>query len=150
MRPYPLLLLALLACSDDEPATTAGSGGAGGDLICFADLDGDGYIAESCGGTDTCDDDERVHPEQEGYFETESACGGYDFNGDGFEEAQWTAAVECDSSPNGCETVVEGWSFPDIVPKCGTEHYWGCTTADNGTSCQGPISTTPKRVQRCR
>lgn len=97
------------------------------------DRDNDGY--STCAGD--CDDaDDRVHPQQEGFFSQATRAGGFDFDCSELVERRYPDLVSCTRSEDGCEG--DGWR--DAVPDCGARarfvecrrsSYFRCATGDS-------------------
>jgi hypothetical protein len=65
------------------------------------DQDGDGYLAQACGGNDCCDIDALAYPGEEAYSTFPTNCGTWDFNCDGTIELLY-ATVACSGHGGGC------------------------------------------------
>jgi hypothetical protein len=129
-----------LAPTDTSPADAHPESAVG------CDEDGDGYLSKTggCGGNDCCDQDPHVHPGQESYFTDAGACGGYDYDCDGKETAEYGAA-DCEWSAFSCS----GDGFAAPVPSCGAFGTF--------TSCSIPwydaftcVGANASQAQACR
>jgi len=116
------------------------------DSAALCDEDGDGYLSTTggCGGNDCCDQDAHVHPGQESYFTKAGACGGYDYDCDGKETAEYGAA-NCQWSAFSCS----GDGFAAPTPSCGAFGTF--------TSCSIPwydaftcVGANASQAQACR
>ncbi|MBI5502779.1 MAG: hypothetical protein HY907_21215 [Deltaproteobacteria bacterium] len=129
----------------------------------YLDDDGDGYgdaLVAVCAAAappgyadnpdDCCDTDFRVNPAQTSFFTVGFTCGSipllrFDYNCDGRNEQQYTAAGSCAPSGSTCDYVA-GWT-EDAVPACGA-------SATFLTSCRSMMGScnemTGARVQACR
>ncbi len=131
-------------------------GASGGDRTFFRDADGDGFgddgttmrgCDEPSGyvgrGGDCDDSDNRVHPDQTGFFSSPATGGGYDFDCDGAQTREFTrAAGSCELT---CPSSASGWS--GAVPSCGAEGtYRPCSFGGGGGCSNTPMS----RLQTCR
>jgi hypothetical protein len=77
------------------------------------DLDGDGVLAISDGGTDCDDYDSRVYPGSGYWGDQKTASGGYDYNCDGEETKQFTTLCSA-SLENHC-----WYGSNATIPECG-------------------------------
>lgn len=103
----------------DAAGGLAGSRGDGGFDPC--DRDGDGEPNEGCGGEDCDDDDRRVHPGQEEFFDQESETVDFDYNCSGDIEREYPTPLTC--SIESCDLTRQG--FLDALPMCGEQGNWG-------------------------
>jgi hypothetical protein len=112
------------------------------------DCDDDGYLAEACQGDDCGDNDGRVHPGQEKYFDTASPTVGFDYDCSTKTERDpaLNVAVQCAGlSVIACEQVSQG--FIGAVPACGVLGDWG-TCRTQGLACEPDVYE--QRRMRCR
>jgi hypothetical protein len=115
----------------------------------WVDQDGDGFAGTQicyCEAPanaedfpeDCCDADPNAHPDQTKYYsEPVNWCGGYDYNCDGSDDAQYNSS--CVEPP--CSA---GWFQP--TPECGKTGNW-CLNCSGCGSC---IGQTIQQKQKCR
>jgi hypothetical protein len=111
------------------------------------DCDHDGYLAEACAGDDCDDEDGRVHPDQQKYFDTASPTVGFDFDCSTTTDRDpaLNVVVQCAGlSLLACEQALQG--FIGAMPACGEVGDWGTCRA-NGLVCEPDIYE--QRRMRC-
>jgi hypothetical protein len=106
------------------------------------DFDGDGALRNDppCGGTDCDDGDARAYLGQTAFFETPRASGGYDFDCNGSDEAQYAS---------GCEACAASFlTVPQGAAGCGiTGALRNCLWIFIGCVPGNPVNTG---TQLCR
>jgi hypothetical protein len=104
---------------------TGGVSGAGGGACQSppCDCDGDGYLDKggSCGGDDCDDADNRAHPGQGEFYDSQSkGVGGFDFDCDGTPLPKFHV-VNCGVGLLACPPPAQGDGYEAPVPSCGVE-----------------------------
>ncbi len=120
----------------------------------FIDADGDGVGQEPLVdfyqppgttpvGGDCDDEDPRVFPGQEAFFEAPRADGTHDFDCDGMEQPLFEILGHCNL---GCVLETQGWDA-DTIPECGEGEAWleDCVFDESCT-----IVSDRTRIQACR
>jgi hypothetical protein len=134
-----------------------GEAGEGGNPC---DQDGDGYADTKCLGTDCCDTDPKAHPFQANYYTTPDACGSFDYDCSGANEAQYGAYLSCTGPAAACHSLcsstpcscgdIQGacsYGFTGPAPQCGQAGSWGLCVP-NGNGCT-PSTTMEAMTQPC-
>jgi len=125
----------------DEDRDTYGDPAAS---VCAAEA-APGPVAD---GTDCCDMDGDVHPDQAAWFPAPNDCGGeppFDYDCDGVEEPRWTdTGGGCRLSDGLCRKTIR-WEG-SAPPACGTTGRWRseCILV----ACL--VGASDSRVQECR
>ena len=112
------------------------------------DADGDGYVADTAGGTDCDDTDPKVHPgaTDTWYDGIDSDCAAnddYDADGDG-DDADAYGGSDCDDTdPTRSGLASEGWRDLGVDNDCDgvVEEALVASAAQSGITVQGPSST---------
>ncbi len=137
-------------------------------LTCYADNDRDGYVNSAVSVSacacptgyflgaapyDCADNEVLVHPNQTGWFSTQSPTRGWDYDCSTVNERENPTAGQCSSTGN-CSVCM---SFPhwlaSLSPACGTTAQWGSCYCNYDpysmyTTCDTPSSVTFPS-QRC-
>lgn len=130
-------------------AGTGGAAGSGGTSGCAkpCDCDDDGQEAESCGGTDCDDHDERVYQGQTAYFSEASTnpqvLFDFDCSGKIERDPELDKEVNCGLLNLG---NCGGQGFSSTAPTCGNESDWG-ECRSNGLVCKHVVLSS--RVMAC-
>jgi hypothetical protein len=111
------------------------------------DRDGDGFFAvaipgSDCGDPDCDDDDDRVYPGQQNYYDQPAAGGGFDFDCDGTEEPLYTqVGGECTSDWWGSNCT--GTGYYNGMPACGEVGQWHSCANQDGECREVSASDRP-------
>lgn len=112
-----------------------GTGGASGCKKPPCDCDGDGGIAESCGGDDCDDADPLVYKNEPTYYGSASLHRGFDYdcNNNLDVDPAVDKTKDCGLlNLTNCDTVAQGF-LSGVVPACGATGDWG--TCVKGLTC---------------
>lgn len=133
--------------STGTDSTTGGTGGGTTSTADPCDADGDGVLAESCGGAD-CNDDKAGIPAGEAqYFTVPDEVVGFDYDCSKFLELDpaHDVGIECSGALGAmaCEGKGKGY-LDNMIPACGQPGVWGeCQWIVNlvGSCKNKPINT---------